>query len=279
YAVKIEKEGYKPWEKSLPVQEKQVTEAKNVMLFPAQTAFKTLFDSVTEVWPSPDMSLLLLQKTSIQGQRSLLLWNPKTNKETSIMQRLTLVQKIQDIQWDKNGKAFLVQFQKGGGQPLVFNEQGEPCKESFCIENILKVQPTDQEKLLAAAEESLQQILPTIQERVLSPDEKKIALTQGSELWLFYLQDEGGQPKRTKGDRVFLNRFGEHIQNLSWVSNHYLMLSVGDDIRIMEIDDRDSLNTISLGSFPSPRLFWSIQEKAVYILSDGVLSVSEKVVK
>ncbi|MDO8655231.1 MAG: PEGA domain-containing protein, partial [bacterium] len=47
YAVKIEKEGYKPWEKSLPVQEKQVTEAKNVMLFPAQTAFKTLFDSVT----------------------------------------------------------------------------------------------------------------------------------------------------------------------------------------------------------------------------------------
>ena len=57
------------------------------------------------------------------------------------------------------------------------------------------------------------------------------------------------------------------------------MLSVGDDIRIMEIDDRDSLNTVSLGSFPDPRLFWETQEKVVYILSDDVLSVSEKVVK
>src|SRR3990167_8039556 len=34
YRVRIEKEGYKPWQKNLPVQEKQVTEAKNVMLFP-----------------------------------------------------------------------------------------------------------------------------------------------------------------------------------------------------------------------------------------------------
>ncbi len=274
YAVKIEKEGYKPWQKNLVVQEKQVTEAKNVMLFPSQIAFKALSDSIEQVWASPDMSLLLLQR-----QRSLSLWNPKTNKESIVVQRLAFTQKIQSIQWDKNGKTFLVQFQKGMGQPLVFNEQGEPCKESFCIENILKVQPTDREKLLAVAGESLQQILPQIQEQVLSPDEKKIALTNGSELWLFYLQDEGGQPKRAKEERVFLNRFGEHIQNISWVSSHYLMLSVGDDIRIIEIDDRDSLNTVSLGSFPDPRLFWEAQEKVVYILSDGVLSVSEKVVK
>lgn len=273
YAVKIEKEGYKPWQKSLVVREKQVTEAKSVMLFPSQTAFRALSDSVEQVWASPDMNLLLLQR-----QRSLSLWNPKTNKESIVVQRLAFTQKIQGVQWDKSG-TFLVQFQKGMGQPLVFNEQGEPCKESFCIENILKVQPTDQEKLLAAAEESLQQILPQIQEQVLSPDEKKIALTQGSELWLFYLQDEEGQPKRAKGERVFLNRFGEHIQNIAWANNHYLMLSVGDDIRIIEIDERDSLNTISLGSFPNPRLFWDSKEKVVYILSDGVLSVSEKVVK
>ena len=260
YEVKIEKEGYGSWQKNLIVQEKQVTEAKNVVLFPAKISLKTLFDSVTSVWPSPDMSLLLLKRTSSQGQRFLSLWNPKTNKEISVMQRLAFTQKIQDVQWDKNGKTFLIQFQEGGGQPLVFNEQGEPCKESFCIENILKAQPTDQEGLL-------------------SPDEKKIALTQSSELWLLYLQNDEGQPKRTKGERVFLNRFGEQIQNLSWVSNHHLLLSVGNDIRIIEIDDRDSLNTISLGSFTNPRLFWSIQEKIFYILSNNVLSVSEKLVK
>lgn len=285
YAVKVGKEGYQPWQKRLVVQEKQVTEAKNIMLFPSQIAFKTLFDSVADVWPSPDINLLLFQKTSTQGQRMLSLWNPKTNKETVVIQRLTSAQKIQSVQWDRNEKTFLIQFQKGGGQPLVFTEQGEPCKESFCFENILKIQPTDQEILLAAAEESLQQILPNIRERALSPDEKKIALTNGSELWLFYLQDDEGQPKRTKGDRVFLNRFGEQIQNLFWVSSHYLLLSVGDDIRIMEIDERDSLNTISLGLFPAraggpnPRLFWDNKEKIVYILSDGVLSVSEKVIK
>ncbi|MBI4122747.1 MAG: PEGA domain-containing protein [Parcubacteria group bacterium] len=289
YAVKIEKEGYKPWQKNLVVQAKQVTEAKNIMLFPAQTALKTLFDSVEEVWPSPDLNLLLLQQTSPQRERHLLLWNPRTNKETPVIQRLTFTQKIQSVQWDKNGKAFLVQFQKGGGQPLVFNEQGEPCKESFCLENILKIQPTDQEKFLSAAEESLRQIFPQIQERALSPDEKKIALTQGSELWLLYLQDDEGQPKRTKGERVFLSRFGEQIQNLSWVSNHYLLLGIGGDVRIVEIDDRDSLNTISLGSFPalpaSPvggpnlRIFWDNKEKVIYILGNGILSVSEKLLR
>ena len=279
YEVKIEKDGYGSWQKNLIVQEKQVTEAKNVALFPAKISLKTLFDSVTDVWPSPDMSLLLLQRTSSRGQRFLSLWNSKTSKEISVMQRLAFTQKIQNVQWDKNGKTFLIRFQEGGGQPLVFNEQGEPCKESFCIENIFKAQPTEQEKLLAAEEESLQQTFPAIQERALSPDEKKIALTQSSELWLLYLQNDEGQPKRTKGERVFLNRFGERIQNLSWVSNHHLLLSVGNDIRIIEIDDRDSLNTTSLGSFTNPRLFWDIQEKVVYILSNNVLSVSEKLVK
>ena len=279
YDVKIEKEEYGTWQKNLIVREKQVTEAKNVALFPAKISLKTLFDSVINAWPSPDMSLLLLQRTSPQGREYLSLWNPKTNKEVSVMQRLAFTQKIQSIQWDKNGETFLVQFQKGGGQPLVFNEEGEPCKESFCIENILEVQPTEQEKLLATAEESLRQILPHIQERVLSPDKKKVALTQGSELWLFYLQDDESQPKRIKGERVFLNRFGEQIQNLSWVGNHHLLLSIRDDIRIIEIDNRDSLNTTSLGSFPSPRLFWDSQEKVVYILSNNVLSISEKLIK
>ena len=50
YEVKIEKEGYYSWEKNLEVIEKQVTEAKNIVLFPKDQEFELLGENISNFW-------------------------------------------------------------------------------------------------------------------------------------------------------------------------------------------------------------------------------------
>ena len=286
YDIRIEKEGYKSWNKRLEVQEKQVAEAKNIILFPSQLNFKTLFDHTAAAWPSPDMAQILLQRQLAQSQSRLSLWNPKTNKETILVKQLSFALHILSVQWDGDSQNVLIQFREKTALPIVFDREGQQCKEPACATKILNAEPKAFEKVLAAAETDLLQTLPDKREEILSPDEKKVALTNGSEVWLFYLQNDEGQPRRTKGQRVLLSRFSESANHVTWMDNNHLLLSVGNDVRIIEIDDRDSINTYSLGSFPassadksSPEIFWGDQEKIVYILSNGIFSVSEKLIK
>ncbi len=283
--VRVEKEGFAPWHKLLAIQERQVTEVKNIVLFPSQLSFKTLVDDALNVWPSPAVDLFLVEQQLPQGRR-LSLWNPKTNKETVLIARLSFVQQISGVIWNPEQKTFLVQF-KGRSLPMAFTEQGDQCTETTCIEDILHLKATQEEIFLAEAAEQLAQTLPGVKESVVSYDQKKMAFTNGSEIWILYLQDDEGQPTRTKGDLVFLNRFSSQAANLAWVTPQHLLFSVGKEIRVMEIDDRDSANAVVLGAFPASLgqdnplllLFWDDQEKVIYILNDGVLSVSEKVVK
>ncbi len=49
YSVEIKKDGYYPWQKTLEVREKQVTEAKNVILFPQNPNFTEVSTSTEEI--------------------------------------------------------------------------------------------------------------------------------------------------------------------------------------------------------------------------------------
>ena len=284
--IRVEKEGFAPWHKLLAIQERQVTEVKNIVLFPSQLSFKTLVDDVLNVWQSSAPNLFLVEQQLPQGRR-LSLWNPKTNKETVLIARLSFVQQISGVLWNPEQKTFLVQFNGGTSLPMAFHEEGDRCTETTCVEDILHMKATQEEVLLAEVAEQLTQTLPGVKESVVSPDQKKIAFTNGSEIWILYLQDDEGQPKRTKGDLVFLNRFSSQAANLAWATSQHLLFSVGKEIRVMEIDDRDSANALVLGSFlaspsqdnPLLLLFWDDQEKVIYILNNSTLSVSEKLLR
>jgi hypothetical protein len=63
YQVTISKEGYHPWQKKLEVKEKEVTEAKNIILFPFKVSFSTISDNVIDFFFSPDnKNLLTIEK-------------------------------------------------------------------------------------------------------------------------------------------------------------------------------------------------------------------------
>jgi hypothetical protein len=61
YGVKIEKEGYLPWEKNLKIEEKAVTEGKNIVLIPEKTKFEVLKEGVENFFFSPDGKKIVLK--------------------------------------------------------------------------------------------------------------------------------------------------------------------------------------------------------------------------
>jgi hypothetical protein len=54
YEIEIKKEDYHGWKKSLEIKEKQVTEARNIVLVPQNPNFKTLATGIKDFYFSPD---------------------------------------------------------------------------------------------------------------------------------------------------------------------------------------------------------------------------------
>ena len=129
---------------------------------------------------------------------------------------------------------------------------------------------------LEAQYPELKELFPSFTQAILSPDGKKIALSVGSELWLFYIQEEREQPSRTKGERVFLTRFGQDIGNLAWFTPYYLLFTEGNTIIIAETDTRDRLNMVELASFPSPTIVWQPASKTLLVHTGNKILVSDK---
>src|SRR3989344_6775285 len=104
----------------------------------------------------------------------------------------------------------------------------------------------------------------------LSPDLRKLVYFTDYEIGIFFLRDiEKEQPQRKKGEKLFLIRFSEKIENLFWYTSHYLVFNVGKVIKIAEIDDRDRLNMYDIGEFSNPQIFWNKVNEKLYVLDEG----------
>jgi hypothetical protein len=60
YKIEIKKPGFALWEKTLEIKEKEVTEAKNIVLFPENPDFSILAEKIKQFWTSPDQSKIIL---------------------------------------------------------------------------------------------------------------------------------------------------------------------------------------------------------------------------
>jgi len=67
YKIRVRKEGFYAWEKNLEIKEKQVAEAKNIILFPENPKFNVLFSEVEKFWFSPDQKKLVLLENDVQS--------------------------------------------------------------------------------------------------------------------------------------------------------------------------------------------------------------------
>lgn len=377
--VQISKEGYQSWAKQLEIQEKQVTDAKNIILFPQIPEFSIAADHVQQAWETPKENTLLLQKNSSKFWK-LILFNTETLREETIFTSKTK-ESLWNIQWSPDQTQIIFQvvreedirsfvlslkkehpcsvtpcdldflgqlntvafsasaenrviFSKYARNSIVLGEADFVQKEILAplANNVVaftirgskllwlessgklwqKDMPQNSAQIISslpsfaqeeteysihaigdilflkegarllqidAQEKNMKEVFSEAQMFVGSPDQKKLAISNGSELWILYLQNSQDQPMHTKGDKVFLTRLSKNIDNLSWISAHYLVFSDDTDTRIIESDDRDAVNTANVAQFSDPKLFWQETSKTLAVLSKGNIYISEKLIE
>lgn len=84
YGIRVEKEGYSPWEKTLEVKEKEVNETKFITLIPAKNDFEILAKNVDNFWPAPDGKKIILQEPGTKGW-SLKIYDTEKNLKSNLL--------------------------------------------------------------------------------------------------------------------------------------------------------------------------------------------------
>lgn len=141
---------------------------------------------------------------------------------------------------------------------------------------------------------SFEKFFEPIKGFLLSPDSKKLVYYSDYEIWIFLLKDEQKQSLKRAGEKFFLIRLSEKIGEVFWLNSNYLVFTVGNKIKISEIDERDRINIVDFAEFSSsaknyggsaetfgegrenPEIFFNQTYKKLYILSNGNLYSSEK---
>lgn len=124
----------------------------------------------------------------------------------------------------------------------------------------------------------------------LSPDGTRVLFYDDYEI-LFSFVWQLNQPEPEK---KFLNRFSEKISRVLWLNNDYIVFTVGGKIKITEIDNKNNVNIVTLPeklvlsdgttvnplnsvNGKEPEIYFSQQDKKLYILAGDKTLVSEKI--
>jgi hypothetical protein len=89
YKIEIKKDGYHAWEKTLPIKEKQVQEARNIILFPQNIKLTDLSNQVTEFWLSPDSKKIVALEQEKEGW-ALKLYDLDKNIKSHLISELNI---------------------------------------------------------------------------------------------------------------------------------------------------------------------------------------------
>ncbi len=125
---------------------------------------------------------------------------------------------------------------------------------------------------------SFESFFDRINDLKISPDNKKLVFFSNSEVWILFLKDEG--IKKT-GEKLFLVRLSEKIDNVFWLNSDYLIFNSASNLKIVEIDERDRIQTWDIAPTPNfdaeAEIYFNGDNKKLYILNEGNLFVSEKI--
>ncbi len=376
YNIKIKKEGYFTWEKNLEIKEREVTEAKNIILIKESPNFLILIKGVEKFFFSPDEKKIILLETKETGWE-LKLYDLKSNIKSHLIKSIDIAKgKVDflDLNFSPDSKKILlkvglkedlkyylidldktpatltsldflgkaledISFHPKDAQKLFFLKEGKLAEADLIkkevspasLENVFAWRPfnsniyyleksgylfktdfsfggrerineivfplKDETKyeisvfpeffflkenedlyLLNPGTKSFEKFFEKAEELKNSPDFGKLVYCSDSEIWVLFLKEQYGQPPKKTSEKLFLTRFSEKIGDIFWLSSHYLIFNSGNKIKIAEIDERDRINLVDLAEFKTPEIYFNQADKKLYLLSEGNLYTSEKLI-
>ncbi|MDD2696712.1 MAG: hypothetical protein PHE52_00945 [Candidatus Pacebacteria bacterium] len=332
YQIEIKKDGFYSWQKNLEIKEREVTEAKNIVLFPQTINFDVINQGTESFWFSPDQKKIILKEKEQLGW-ALKLYELDKKIKSRLIGETDISLKEADLMnltfSDDSKKAYLevgtreqiknftleidktpavlteteptpppvedslaykemnnndvyyldetgFLFKNGEiitSDPFPVKQETEYSLEVFA--NYIFLKESDNLYLFNPESKNFDNFAGGVNILKVSPDLKKLAYVSNNEIWILFLADTYDQPAKSAGEKVFLVRLSDKINDLFWITSDHLVFSAGNKIKISEIDNRDGINIVEIAETKTPEIFWSESEKRLYILTESILYGSQ----
>lgn len=296
--VLIKKDGYYDYQKNLPVEENEVTKLENVILFKKNYTFENLDDrkQFTLISQAEPEKFILknnnLYYSDISENSQLTL----EEKNTPLLKKIiTYTISNNNIIWLNSDGHLQRSYLSGKNTEILSETALKISKTSYQLiplEDKIFLKKDDSLFLFDQKTKSFQKFYEAVKDIKISPDGKKVVFHNGHEV-IFFLSNYIDQ-------KVPLNKFPEEISDYYWLNNDYLIFQLTapsssksiekqSKIVISEIDARGNVNAISLPQnitlksgeviiVKNSKIFFSQQDKKLYILTQNNLLVSEKLI-
>lgn len=111
YKIRVEKANYQTWEKTLNIEEKKVTKAENIYLFPPNIPFQAYKENIKDFFISPDKKkiLYLTENNEIISSENNLVLNPEK-----------YFTDIEKIEFFKNNNKIIIKGKNSLGQSIYY---------------------------------------------------------------------------------------------------------------------------------------------------------------
>lgn len=358
YKIEIKKPGFSSWEKTLEIKEKEVTEAKNIILFPENLNFSEISKRVEKFWFSPDQKKIVLKENNppADGGWALKLYDLDKNVKSHLINEKNIYLKGADLlnlEFSENSKeiylevgaaeqiknfslsadkapSLLTEIKKTAtsAENIIISKKTTKNNDAYFLNkdgHLFKNEEQLTEKPFPVREEteyaletfpnfiflregevlyelnpnlkSFEKFFDGIRGLKISPDSKKLVYFSDYEIWILFLKEKFNQPQKKAGEKVFLMRLSEKIQDIFWLNSDYLVFNTGSKIgsvrsespettllpatgtfngvKISEIDDRDKINVININppanNGGGVEIFWNQIDKKIYILIGEIL--------
>ena len=198
YEIEIKKEGFQGWEKTLEIEEKKVTDAKNIILVPEKFNFASLSKNIENFFVFPDEEKLILKEANEKGW-SLKLFETKNNVKSHLISDKDLARtkiNLSDLEFSRDSKKILLKTEMSGNEKyFLLNLDDTPLsllslgflKESF---DEIRFNPENSQKLLLLRKGEISEA--DLSKKIISPTSlKDIVSFQVDKGDVFYLDASG----------------------------------------------------------------------------------------
>ena len=203
---------------------------------------------------------------------NLLKYNYKTGARKIIFENILTYKIFNDNVFCLSKEGLLYKNDFEGNIVSVLNKNPintEKSEYKLDIENEKYILLKQDEELLILLNDSFESIGKSVKNTRISPDQKKLLMIDGGEIWIMFLEDIEHQPFRKEGEKIFLMRSLNKNCQVHWLNSNYLITSNGKEISIIEIDNRDRINSAKIGEFENAEIVWIKELEKLYIFSSN----------
>jgi len=109
------------------------------------------------------------------------------------------------------------------------------------------------------------------------PAKLQVIQIESEDVGVLQVEEKIEQIEERPDQNILLARFSERIGQAFWLNNDYLIFTVGNELKTVEVDNRDQPNIADLAEFNSPQIYFNKENKKALVLTEGNLLISNQI--